>query len=229
MSQGARLVTVDGDRLTAEIGNPKVLNTLLLGAAIGQQALPSPAKKSARPSPPGSNRTSPKSTIAPWIVASPTVRKLHVHEKRNGPPSPPNLSASRSGAPSTANALLRLIWPASPAGTLHHPALFRKGRSAPSLSARHPGRARPRGGAYPFLLRHHRYAGHHPLHRAGRRRLGDHVARCYAMIGCTAEDRIHITPGYGLWMRASVFRPGRKNSARWPSRWGRAIQKNSCA
>ena len=40
VNQGARLVTVDGDRLTAEIGNPKVLNTLLLGAAIGQQALP---------------------------------------------------------------------------------------------------------------------------------------------------------------------------------------------
>ena len=33
-------------------------------------------------------------------------------------------------------------------------------------------------------------------------------ARCYAMIGCTAEDRIHITPGYGLWTAGIGFQAG---------------------
>ena len=33
-------------------------------------------------------------------------------------------------------------------------------------------------------------------------------ARCYEMIGCTREDRIHITPGYGLWTAGIGFQIG---------------------
>ena len=33
-------------------------------------------------------------------------------------------------------------------------------------------------------------------------------ARCYEMIGCTKEDRIHITPGYGLWTAGIGFQIG---------------------
>ncbi len=33
-------------------------------------------------------------------------------------------------------------------------------------------------------------------------------ARCYRAIGCTAKDRIHITPGYGLWTAGIGFQLG---------------------
>ena len=33
-------------------------------------------------------------------------------------------------------------------------------------------------------------------------------ARCYETIGCTREDRIHITPGYGLWTAGIGFQIG---------------------
>ncbi len=32
--------------------------------------------------------------------------------------------------------------------------------------------------------------------------------RCYAMAGVTAEDRVHITPGYGLWTAGIGFQAG---------------------
>jgi phenylacetate-CoA ligase len=32
--------------------------------------------------------------------------------------------------------------------------------------------------------------------------------RCYEMAGCTAKDRIHITPGYGLWTAGIGFQLG---------------------
>lgn len=38
--------------------------------------------------------------------------------------------------------------------------------------------------------------------------------RCYEMAGVTARDRIHITPGYGLWTAVLGFKPAR-------SCWGR--------
>ena len=33
-------------------------------------------------------------------------------------------------------------------------------------------------------------------------------ARCYRAIGCTSKDRIHITPGYGLWTAGIGFQLG---------------------
>lgn len=33
-------------------------------------------------------------------------------------------------------------------------------------------------------------------------------ARCYEMVGITSEDRIHITPGYGLWTAGIGFQAG---------------------
>jgi phenylacetate-CoA ligase len=36
----------------------------------------------------------------------------------------------------------------------------------------------------------------------------DMFARCYRTIGCTERDRIHITPGYGLWTAGIGFQLG---------------------
>ena len=46
------------------------------------------------------------------------------------------------------------------------------------------------------------------LHAAGRRGLGGAFKRCYEMAGITNRDRIHVTPGYGLWTAGIGFQNG---------------------
>lgn len=48
-------------------------------------------------------------------------------------------------------------------------------------------------------------------------------ARCYEMAGITKDDRIQITPGYGLWTAGIGFQLGAERLVRWRFPWGRAI------
>ena len=69
------------------------------------------------------------------------------------------------------------------------------------------GRAPDR--AHPLQLGHHGHARDHPLHRQGTSTTGpSSFRRCYELAGITAEDRIQITPGYGLWTAGIGFQAG---------------------
>ena len=50
---------------------------------------------------------------------------------------------------------------------------------------------------------------------------GEMFKRCYEFAGITKKDRIHITPGYGLWTAGIGF-------ARWLYPWDPATPTSSC-
>ena len=54
------------------------------------------------------------------------------------------------------------------------------------------------------------------------------LARCYEVAGITNKDRIHITPGYGLWTAGIGFQLGAERLGAMAVPLGPAIPKNSC-
>ncbi len=64
-----------------------------------------------------------------------------------------------------------------------------------------------------FFFRYDRNAGHYSLHGQGCGRLGHHVQSLLRMAGITKLDRVHITPGYGLWTAGIGF-PARRGAPR---------------
>lgn len=50
--------------------------------------------------------------------------------------------------------------------------------------------------------------------------------RCYEVAGLTRKDRVHITPGYGLWTAGIGFQNGAERLVQWLFQWDREIRIN---